>query len=126
MSSPFARPAGEPTIEWVADLSLEYEGKPAAALVSRDGMCTLEIASLSAFKSLGPALAGWKNSSDGDWLNRLAGILPAMVKIRLHGVPIGSYQPRAARNWEAKTLGLPFGSLSIDKLALIRASLARR
>ncbi len=126
MSSPSTPQATGANVEWDADLTLEYEGKPAAALVSRDGTCTLEIASLSAFKSLSPALAGWKNSSGGDWLNRIAGILPTMVKIRLHGVPIGSYQPRATRNWEAKTLGLPFGSLSIDKLALLRASLARR
>ena len=59
------------------------------------------------------------------WLNRLAGILPTAVQIRLHGVLIGTYRPRVALNWEAKAVGLPFGSLAIDKLALIRASLKR-
>lgn len=125
MSRPSIPPAAEATVEWVADLTLEYGGKVAATFVSRDGHCVLEIASLAAFKTLGPALADWKKPTNSAWLNRLAGILPAAVEIRLHGVPIGTYHPRATPNWEAKALGLPFGSLAIDKLALLRASLKR-
>ena len=125
MSRPSIPPAAEATVEWVADLTLEYGGRAAAALVSRDGHCVLQIASLAAFKSLAPALADWKYSPKADWLNRLAGILPAAVEIHLHGVRIGTYHPRAAPNWAARTVGLPFGSLVIDKLALIRASLER-
>lgn len=125
MSSPSTPSADETTVEWVADLTLEYGGRTAAALVSRDGHCVLEIESLAAFKTLGPAFAGWKAPAKSDWLNRLAGILPTAVEIRLRGVSIGTYHPRAAMNWEARTVGLPFGSLTIHKLALIRASLRR-
>ncbi len=119
-------PAGaETAVEWVPDLTLEYGGRVAATLVSRDGRCVLEIASLTAFKTLGPVFENWKTPTSSDWLNRLACILPTGLEIQLHGVSIGSYHPRAALNWAAKAVGLPFGSLVIDKLALIRASLKR-
>ncbi len=125
MNPPPIPAAAETPVEWVADLTLEYGERTAARLVSRDGRCVLEIANLAAFKTLGPALAGWKTPTNRDWLNRLAGILPAGLEIDLHGVSIGNYHPRATSNWEAKAAGLPFGSLVIDKLALIRASLKR-
>ena len=126
MSSPSTpTSASEVAVEWVADLTLEYGGRTAAAFVSRNGLCVLEITNLTALKSLRPVLADWKTPIQGDGLNRLACILPVRLEIHLHGVSIGSYQPRATLNWEAKALGLPFGSLVIDKLSLIRASLKR-
>lgn len=125
MSSPSGPASPEATVEWVADLTLEYEGKVAATLVSRDGHCVLEIANLAAFKTLGPALAGRKSAPGGEWSSRFARALPDPLEIRFRGVSIGNFHPRSAPNWEAKAAGLPFGSLVVDKLALLRASLKR-
>lgn len=123
MSPTSAASAPEGTVEWIADLTLEYEGGIAATLVADERSCVLKIASLAAFKSLSPALASWKGVPGTHWLERLARILPECLEIHLHGIPVGTFRPRAPLNWEARMLGVPFGSLAIDKLALLRASL---
>jgi len=123
---PSAPSAPEATAEWIADLTLQYEGGIAATLVADERSCVLEIANLAAFKSLGPAMAGWKGAPSERWLERLARVLPECLAIHLHGIPIGTFRSRAPLNWEAKLVGLPFGTLVIDNLAFIRASLKRR
>ncbi len=125
MSPPSAPSASEASVEWIADLTLEYEGAIAAALVADERSCVLRISNLTAFKSLRPALAGWKGAPSGDRWERLARVLPECLAIHLHGIPIGSFRPLSPLNWEAKLAGVPFGELAIDKLALIRASLKR-
>lgn len=117
-------------VEWVADLTLEFDGRPAARLITREGRCTLEISSLAAFRSLGPAIAGWRGwmpsqSSSGNTstLDHLAAALPPTLYLVLHGIPIGQWDPQAPPNWTARNLGLPFGHLTLEKLALLRATM---
>lgn len=123
MSSPLDPTAAAAGVEWEADLTLEYEGRLAARLVSRAGRCVLEIASLAAFKSLASIWSQGKSALSGDWVQRLPSLLPPVLELVLHGVPIGRFEAGAPLNWAAKGLGLPFGNLALDKLALLRASL---
>jgi hypothetical protein len=115
--------APPPTVEWEADLTIEYEERRAAKLVFHEQRCILEIESISAFKSLAPSLACWKPMIEDSSLNGLARLLPESLEIVLHGISIGQYQASAPLNWMAKNIGLPFGSLTINKLDLLRASL---
>jgi hypothetical protein len=118
-------------VEWVADLTLEFNERPAARLVTREGRCSLEISSLTAFRSLGPAIAGLRglipsnDSSDttATWWEPLARGLPPTLYLVLHGIPIGQWEPQAPPNWTSRNLGLPFGHLTLEKMALLRATM---
>lgn len=117
-------------VEWVADLTLEFNDRPAARLVTREGRCTLEISSLAAFRSLGPAitgLRGWiptqSSSANAATWEPLAQALPPTLHLVLHGIPIGQWEPQAPPNWTSRNLGLPFGHLTLEKMALLRATM---
>jgi hypothetical protein len=56
-------------------------------------------------------------------LARLACLMPEQINLSLSDVPIGRYEPSGPLNWWSRRLGLPFGCLTIDKLAFARASL---
>lgn len=125
MKSASQPPPADTPPEWIADLTLEYEGRLAATLVSDGQRCVLKLADLAAFKTLGPALAVWKTARNEALLSRIADALPRRLEIHLHGVPVGDFHPRGAPNWEARLAGLPFGRLAVDKMALLRAALKR-
>ena len=123
MSSPRHPAAASSGVEWLGELTLEYEGRRAARLHFRDGRCLLEIASLAALATLRSPLLAWENQLDEAWRQRLLGILPDGVDLVLRGIAIGHFDPAARLNWAAKAAGLPFGNLALDKLALFRASI---
>jgi hypothetical protein len=110
------------SLEWIADLTIEYEGQPAATLRSDGERSVLSIANLAALRSLRGA-AGWGTGLGADWLRQLSHWLPESLDIELHGVAIGVFKPHEPLNWAAQVAGLPWGNLVIDKLALLRAAL---
>ena len=56
-------------------------------------------------------------------LTRWACLMPKQIDLSLSGVHIGRYEPSGPLNGWSRGLGLPFGCLTIDKLAFARASL---
>ncbi len=62
------------------------------------------------------------NASE-DSLARLASLMPEEIDLSLSDIRIGCYEPSEPLNWWSRTLGLPFGCLTIDKVAFARASL---
>ncbi len=122
MNSSLGKSGAVPSLEWVADLRIEYEGRPAAALRSGGERSVLAIANLSAFRSLRGS-AGWGTGLGAEWLKQVSNWLPDSLEIELHGVFIGVFKPREPLNWAAKAAGLPWGNLVTDKLALLRAAL---
>lgn len=123
MSLPHPVGAETPEVEWVGELTLDYNGEPAARLSSPDGRPTVQVFNLAAFKSLGAILSESRARPHPDLLPSLAAALPVRVDLNLHGVSIGHFAPREPQNWEAKLAGLPFGRLALDKLAVLKASL---
>jgi hypothetical protein len=113
---------GVASLEWVVDLSIEYEGRPAARLRSGGQHSVLEIANLAAFRSLRGS-AGWRTGLGTEWLKHVFSWLPDSLEIELNGVAIGIFKPFEPLNWAAKAAGLPCGNLVTDKLALLRAAL---
>lgn len=83
-----------------------------------------EIAGLSGLLALGqlPLKQLLANAPQG-FLAPLASLMPDAVNLTLSDVPIGRYEPSAPLNWWSRKLGLPFGCLTIDKVAFARASL---
>lgn len=122
MNSSLGKSDGVGSLEWVADLTLEYEGQPAATLRSGGERSVLEIANLAALRSLRGS-AGWGTGLGAEWLKQVSNWLPDSLDIVLHGVSIGVFKPHEPLNWAAKAAGLPWGSLVTDKLALLRAAL---
>ena len=64
------------------------------------------------------------NAPEGS-LARLASLMPQEINLSLSDIRIGCYEPSGPLNWWSRRLGLPFGCLTIDKLAFARASLSR-
>ena len=110
------------SLEWVADLTIEYEGQPAATLRSDGKRSVLTIANLAALRSLRGS-AGWETGLGAEWLKQVSNWLPDSLDIELHGVSIGVFKPHEPLNWAARAAGLPWGKLVTEKLALLRAAL---
>jgi hypothetical protein len=111
-------------LEWTADLTFEHDGQIAARLRSDARGCVFEIAGRSGLLALGqlPIKDLLANVPEGS-LARLACLMPEQINLSLSDVPIGRYAPSGPLNWWSRRLGLPFGCLTIDKLAFARASL---
>lgn len=62
------------------------------------------------------------NASEGAFAS-LACLMPEEIELSLSDVPIGGFEPSGPLNGWSRTLGLPFGCLTIDKWAFARASL---
>jgi hypothetical protein len=112
-------------LEWTADLTFEHDGQVAARLRSDAQGCVFEIAGLGGLLALGqlPLKEFLANAPEGS-LARLASLMPEEINLTLSDIPIGCYAPSGPMNWWSRRLGLPFGSLTIDKLAFARASLS--
>jgi hypothetical protein len=54
---------------------------------------------------------------------RLASLMPGKVNLSLRDIRIGCYEPSGPLNGWSRRLGLPFGCLTIHKLAFARAFL---
>lgn len=108
----------------MADLTFEHDGQIAARLRSDARGCVFEIAGRSGLLALGQLpLKELLTNAPEDSFARLACLLPAKIYLSLSDVPIGCYEPSGPLNWWSRRLGLPFGCLTIDKLAFARASL---
>ncbi len=117
-------PRKAPDVEWIADLTIEHAGQVAARLLSDDDSCVFEIFGRRGLAALGELpfktlLAGGSTAS----LSRWAGQMPAAIDLKLSGVPIGRYEPSGPLSWWSRRLGLPFGCLTIEKVAFARAYL---
>jgi hypothetical protein len=111
-------------LEWTADLTFEHEGQIAARLRSDARGCVFEIAGCGALFALGRLpLKGLVANASEDSLARLASLMPQEIDLSLSDTHIGRYEPSGPLNWWSRALGLPFGCLTIDKVAFARASL---
>jgi hypothetical protein len=111
-------------LEWTADLTFEHDGQVAARLRSDAAGCVFEIAGRGALLALGrlPLMELLASAPEGSW-TRLASLMPEQVNLSLSDIRIGCYEPAGPLNWWSRRFGLPFGRLTIDKLAFARASL---
>lgn len=118
-------PRRSPGLEWTADLTFEHDGRIAARLRSDAQGCVFEIAGLGALLALGqlPLKELLAKVPEGS-LARLASLMPEEINLSLSDIRIGCYEPSGPLNWWSRRLGLPFGCLTIDKLAFARASLS--
>ena len=117
-------PRGSPGLEWTADLTFEHDGRIAARLRSDARGCVFEIAGRGGLLALGQLpLKDLLTNAPEDPFARLASLMPEEISLSLSNVPIGRYEPSGPLNWWSRRLGLPFGCLTIDKLAFARASL---
>jgi hypothetical protein len=113
-----------PGLEWTADLTFERDGRIAARLRSNEGGCVLEIVGrrgLLALRQL--SLNQWRTNAPEVPIARLASLMPEKVDLSLRDILIGCYEPSGVLNWWSRRLGLPFGRVTIDKLAFARAFL---
>ena len=113
-----------PGLEWTADLTFEHEGQIAARLRSDARGCVFEIAGRDGLLALGQLpLNHLLANAPEDSFARLASLMPEEINLSLSNIPIGRYEPCGPLNWWSRRMGLPFGCLTIDKLAFARASL---
>ena len=117
-------PSRSPGLEWAADLTFEHDGQIVARLYSDARGCVFEIAGRGALLALGqlPLKGLLANAPEGS-LACLARLMPVEVILSLSDVSIGRYEPSGPLNWWSRRIGLPFGCLTIDKLAFARAAL---
>ncbi len=118
-----ASPKPSPRLDWIANLKLECDGRQAVGVSTDKDRITVDIAGRLGLLALArlPVKQYIEGASPAA-LERLSSLLPRRFDLRLSGVPIGHYEPAAPRNWLAGSIGLPFGCLTIDKIALVRAS----
>lgn len=111
-------------LEWIADLELECDGRRALGVSTTGDRVTLDIAGRAGLLALGRfPLKQIAMKAPPESLERLVDLLPERLELQMSGIAIGHYEPSAPHNWLAGSVGLPFGCLTIHKLALLRASL---
>jgi hypothetical protein len=112
-------------LEWTADLAFEHDGQVAARLHSDAQGCVFDITGLGGLLALSQLpLKELLDNAPEDSFARLASLMPEEIHLSLCNIPIGRYEPSGPLNWWSRRLGFPFGCLTIDKLALARATLS--